>query len=85
MINHFIYSDGTHMWRQNNKIHRIDGPAVIRLDGSQEYYEYDKLHRIGGPAFIGYDGTKEYSINGKLVTELEHDLLYGIMKLKGLI
>jgi hypothetical protein len=61
------------------------GPAIIRVDGTQVYFEHNKHHRIGGPAYIGRDGNKSYWIDGKQVTELEHDLLYSIMKLKGLL
>jgi hypothetical protein len=85
MTNPVIRSDGTQIHYENGKWHRIGGPAYIGFTGTQIYFEHDKRHRIGGPAYIGADGTKEYWIDGNEVTELEHDLLYGIMKLKGLM
>jgi hypothetical protein len=84
----FINSDGTKFYYEGKKLHRIGGAAVINADGSQIYFENDKRHRIGGPAKIFVDGTQthySYYINGKRVTKIEHDLLYSIMKLKGLI
>ena len=33
-----IYSNGSQLWFQNGKIHRLDGPAVIYADGTQRWY-----------------------------------------------
>ena len=71
-------------WMIDNKLHRIGGVKYIAEDGTQIYHENNKRHRIGGPTAIYSGGDEEYWIDGKQVTELEHDLLYDIMKLKGL-
>jgi hypothetical protein len=54
-------------------------------DGTRYWYVDNIRHRIDGPAYIGPDGYEEYWVNCKQVTELEHDLLYNMLKLKGLI
>jgi hypothetical protein len=83
---HSYDSYGNQIYYKDKKRHRIDGPAFICVDGSQSYWINNKLHRVGGAALIwAYHRPPEYWIDGKQVTELEHDLLYGIMKLKGLI
>ena len=58
---------------------------VEHYDGTKEWYFEGKLHRIDGPAIERFYGTKHWYINGKEVIEEEHDLLYSIMKLKGLM
>jgi hypothetical protein len=85
MINPTILPDGTKIYYEDGKRHGIGIAAIIWSDGTQEYSKNNKGHRIGGPAYIGRYGYKQYWIEGKHVTELEHDLLYKIMKLKGLI
>ena len=57
---------------------------VEHYDGTKEWFFKGKLHRIGGPAVEYADGPKSWFINNKEVTKEEHDLLYSIMKLKGL-
>jgi hypothetical protein len=84
MSNPFIDVDGTQIYYKNNKRHRIGGPAYISPDGIEMYFEDGRRHRIGGPAIIRADGYEQYWIMGKRVTELEHDLLFVIMKLKSL-
>ena len=78
------YSNGTKEWYFEGKIHRIDGPAVEYSVGTKQWFVEGKRHRIGGPAIEWFDGTKHWYINGKEAIEEEHDLLYSIMKLKGL-
>lgn len=46
-------------WYHNGKLHRPDGPAIIRTDGTEKWYRYGKLHRVGGPAMSNLDGTEE--------------------------
>ena len=36
----------------DNKLHRLDGPAIERKNGQNEYYVNGKLHRLDGPAVI---------------------------------
>jgi hypothetical protein len=80
-----IYND------ENNKIyfkdglyHCEEGPAFITRE-YEKWYINNRLHRLGGAAVIRANGSQEYWVDGKPVTELEHNVLYGIMKLKGLI
>jgi hypothetical protein len=32
-------------WMQNNELHNLDGPAVIREDGEKSYYTYGRLYK----------------------------------------
>jgi hypothetical protein len=38
-----IYSNGTHKWHRNGKLHREDGPAIIYPDGTQSWHLDGKL------------------------------------------
>ena len=78
------YSDGSKQWFFKGKLHRIDGPAIEDASGTKASFVKGKLHRIGGPAIEDASGSKSWYINDKQVTKEEHDLLYSIMKLKGL-
>jgi hypothetical protein len=47
------------IWYQNDKAHRLDGPADIRYfpNGKiieQAWYELGRIHRLHGPAIIKY-------------------------------
>jgi hypothetical protein len=59
------FPDGTKRWYQNDKRHRIDGPAVERADGTKRWYINGNLHRSDGPAVEYPDGTKMWWINDK--------------------
>jgi hypothetical protein len=62
------------VWRFDGKLHRTDGPAIIKADGSQEWWIDNKLHRTDGPAYIRADGSQERWIDGKEYTEDEFNL-----------
>jgi len=65
MKNDIIFlTDGSQEWRQNGKLHRENGPAIIYPDGHQEWFLNGKLHREDGPAVIFANGRKEWRING---------------------
>jgi hypothetical protein len=55
---------GTECWYIDGKLHRADGPAVIRIDGTKEWYQNDKPHREDGPAVEGPGDHREWWING---------------------
>jgi hypothetical protein len=39
MLNGLVeFPSGTKIWHQNDKLHRIDGPAVERANGTKEWY-----------------------------------------------
>jgi len=79
-----IHPNGFKEWWLDNKLHRLDGPAIEWANGHKEWYKNGELHRLDGPAFEAND-TKEWYVDGKEVTELECKLLHDIMKLKALI
>ena len=59
-------NDGTRGWFLNDKLHRNDGPAVVRPDGSEAWCQYGRLHREDGPAKTSADGTQSWYRRGKL-------------------
>jgi hypothetical protein len=59
---------GTKRWRLNNKLHRVDGPAIESADGSKAWYLNGKTHREYGPAIEGTDGSKMWCLYGKYYT-----------------
>jgi hypothetical protein len=62
--------DGNKWWSLNGKLHREDGPAIIRINGIKEYFIHNKRHRLDGPAWISSVSSfrNEWFINGILVT-----------------
>jgi hypothetical protein len=63
------YSDGTQAWWLNDKLHREDGPAIIRPDGNKSWFLNGKRHMEDGPAYIDSNGTQEWYLNGNLHRE----------------
>lgn len=59
-----IDSNGNKFWHQNNKRHRLDGPAIEHADGDKFWYQTDKLHRLNGPAIEYANGDKIWYKNG---------------------
>ena len=78
-------NEGTFWYNQNGEYHREDGPAVEYPMGTKEWRFNGQLHRLDGPAVEWSDGSKSWWVDGKRVSELEFNLLNGIMKLKGLL
>jgi len=48
-----------------DKLHKLDGPAIVCKDGDKEWWVNGNLHRIDGPAIEFNDGDKDWYINGK--------------------
>ena len=71
-----VSDDGTIRWLHNGKLHREDGPAIIRpssrcgagemhrLKDTTEWYYNGQLHRVDGPAVESDNGTSWY-LHGK--------------------
>ena len=66
-----VDEDGNKYWCLNGKLHREDGPAIIRINGIKEYFIHNKRHRLDDPAWISSVSSfrNEWFINGKLVTD----------------
>lgn len=76
MIKLAITNMGSKWWHCNDRLHRINGPAIIRSNRSYAWYNHGKRHRLDGPAIIHKsDGHVEYWVNGNLITEYEHMFL----------
>jgi len=55
------WDDGCKWWYKNERLHRMDGPAIINIDDSyicHNYYQNGLRHRVLKPAIIEW----EYSI-----------------------
>lgn len=62
---HLTQANGDRVWMMNNgKLHRLNGPAVIKPDGTREWWVNGNLHREDGAAVIKPDGTKEWWVDG---------------------
>ncbi len=61
-----IYNHGDKHWYQNDKLHRLDGPAVERANGDKHWYQNGKLHRLDGPAAEYANGEKLWYQNDKI-------------------
>src|ERR1700743_2143087 len=59
-----VNEDGVTEYRENGKLHRLDGPALIYPDhlsrGYQGWYLHGKSHRVDGPARTWNNGEEEY-------------------------
>jgi len=58
---------------------------IEHSDGSKQWLVKGKIHRLDGPAVELVNRDKEWWVDGKQVTELEHELLCNMMKLKGML
>jgi hypothetical protein len=50
----------------NDKLHRIDGPAIEHINGTKNWYQNGKCHRLDGSAIEGSNGYKAWLQNGLL-------------------
>jgi hypothetical protein len=66
-MNPVMHTDGfgNQEWRLGGKIHRTDGPAVIRSNGTQLWYINGEPHRTDGPAIVWPDGSQSWYLHGK--------------------
>jgi hypothetical protein len=64
-------SDGTKMYYKDGKLHRANGPAVIKADGREEWYLNGELHRIDGPARVDTYGDEELFVSGRNYWQIE--------------
>jgi len=58
MQNPEVSDNGTKSWWVNNRLHRLDGPAIEWSDGAKSWYVKGKKHRIDGPAIERPNGYK---------------------------
>jgi hypothetical protein len=80
---------GNKRWFVNNKLHRIDGPAIEYINGEKNWWVNGKLHRTDGPA-AEYTSGERWYLDNQVYTfdnwlKLNPDLTYGekvMMKLQ---
>jgi hypothetical protein len=62
--------NGTKQWyNENDKLHRLDGPAIEYADGGKSWWVNGERHRLDGPAVEWPNGDKEWWIEGNKYTE----------------
>jgi hypothetical protein len=49
----------------NDKLHRLDGPAIESYNGDKSWFQNGLLHRVEGPAIEQFNGYKEWWFEGK--------------------
>lgn len=59
--------DGTELWMQDGRPHRVDGAALNYADGRKEHYIHGYLHNLTGPAIEDPAGRNEWWLNGERV------------------
>jgi hypothetical protein len=57
-------------WTVDGKLHRTDGPAIIRANGNEHWYCCNLLHRIDGPALVFTNGYEAWWLHGKRHSEV---------------
>ena len=71
----YIDEDDCKWWYLHNKLHRLDGPAVVLSNGNIIWYKHDKRHRIDGPAIEFINGDIEWWLYDEQYTEEEYNKL----------
>jgi len=64
-INIIGYICALKAWFLNDKLHRIDGPAIKYFNGTKFWYLNNKRHRVDGPAIEWANGDKHWYLNDK--------------------
>ena len=68
--NQYLSSDGERFYMdEEQRYHRIGGPALVKADGTAIWYYHGKRHSACGPAVTRPDGSEEYWIHGKRYSE----------------
>lgn len=40
-----VFPDGSKQWYLSNKLHRLDGPAIVKVDGTEEWWYNGSLQK----------------------------------------
>ena len=60
-----VDQNGNRFWYQNDKVSRLDGPAIEWANGTREWYLNGQRHRVDGPAIEWAEGTRIWYLNGQ--------------------
>jgi hypothetical protein len=66
-----VNDKGTEFWYQNYRLHREDGPALLRSDGSEYWCKNGEMHRNDGPAVIRSNNRHDWWLNNKRYDSFE--------------
>jgi hypothetical protein len=75
-------NDGSKYWYQNDKRHRLDGPALEHVSGNKYWYQDGQLHRLDGPAIEYINGNKSWYYRGKRINCSSQREFESLLKLK---
>ena len=59
----FVGTFGDVSWWLNDKMHRVDGPAIEMHDGSKAWLRHGLRHREDGPAIVWANGDRQWFLN----------------------
>lgn len=83
MKNEYITDDfGNKTWYLNDKIHRVDNPAVEMKNGDKFWIQHGLYHRADGPAIEFANGKKYWFYQGKLINCSYQEDFERLIKLK---
>lgn len=78
-------SSGDRLHYKDDKLHRVDEPAVEYIGGEKRWYQNNLLHRLDGPAVENADGYKYWYLNGEHVPCFTNEEFLRIVKLKAFL
>lgn len=62
-----ISSDGIRRYFVDGKLHRENGPSIIKPNGDAYWHKHNLLHREDGPAIEFADGESVWYLNGEVL------------------
>ena len=78
----YISVCGDKVWcKQNEKIHRLNGPAM-QFDNGTRWFQNNKPHRLDGPAKSFANGVKQWFYHGKHIRCYTQEEFERLIKLR---
>ncbi len=69
---------GTKFWFNNNRLHRLDGPAMLSSDNDQYWFIDDNRHREDGPAILLSSNSEAFYLESVRFFETEFNIVISI-------
>ena len=76
-----VDDEGNKFHYVDDKLHRVDGPAIEYSDGGKEWFQFGKRHREDGPAMDFGNHRLFWYLYGEECTKKEYDVLLVSLKL----
>ena len=79
-----VDGSGNKYWFLNDKLHRVDGPAIEFANGTKSWWLNGELHREDGPAVEWADGHKFWYVDDEKieVPNNDNDIFLRMINLK---